>query len=91
MTAPFEPSMQTFLITDGILLGLALLQALLGVLFFRPFAAITLFFLQCFFLFGGAVLAIGFSDLPYRFWGWVCLILFAPFFILGFRFWRKAA
>ena len=87
----FEPSTLTFLFTDAVLLLVSVLQAVLGILFFRPFAAVTLFFLQCLFLFTGAVITLGFSDMPFRFWGWGCLVAFAPLFIMGFRFWRRPA
>jgi len=49
--------MESLLITDACLLGLSLIQAVLGIIVFKPRPAVISFFIQCFFLFASAVIA----------------------------------
>ena len=75
--------MENLLILSAVLLGLALLQALVGILFFRPGPSLLSFFFQSLFLFAAAVLALGFTFQQHRVWGWLCLGAVFIFFLEG--------
>jgi hypothetical protein len=80
--------MEALLFTLAVLLGLALVQALVGIFFFRPFSAVWNFFFQCLILFSSTVLVLGFTFEQRFTLGWLFVGLFVLFFALGFRSWK---
>jgi hypothetical protein len=81
---------ETLIKTSLALLGLALVQAVVGILFFRPRPVVASFFFQALFIFIAAVIAVGFAFEHHMTLAWLSLGVFAFLFICGFRCWRKA-
>ena len=83
--------MEILLITDAVLMGAALFQAVVGILFFRPGTVVTFFFFQSLALFASAVVVLGttFDKRLACAWGFVGL--FAVITIMGLRAWRKGS
>jgi len=82
--------LEILLKTAAFLLCLALLQGIVGIVFFRRRAALVYFFFQTLFLFWSAVAVLAFQGKTGAFAGWGCIVLFGLFFLAGFRAWKKS-
>lgn len=74
---------------NAILLGVALLQSLVGILFFRSGPALVVFFFQSFFLTLSTALIMGFTFPARHLIGWICVVLYIYLALLGIRHWKK--
>lgn len=81
--------MELLLYVNALLLGTALLQALIGILFFRHGPALVVFFLQTFFLTWSTVLLVGFAFEARHLCAWICVVLYIYLAIIGLRHWKK--
>jgi len=72
-----------------LLLGLAVIQALVGIVFFRHWTALVWFLAETLLLFGTAVAIMILPDGTGSFAGWVGGGLFTLIFVFSFRSWRK--
>jgi hypothetical protein len=81
--------MKILLITNGILMILALVQAVVGILFRRPGPALTTFFFQSLVLVCSFTLAVGFTFDHHLLCGWLFIGLFVYLFLIGFREWKR--
>ena len=77
------------MIHDGVLLGLSLLQVVVGVLFFRTRAALVWFFFQSLLVIVAAIATLSFAPDASLMVGWSCRAGFSVFFFTAFRAWRR--
>jgi hypothetical protein len=75
--------------TSFLLVLLAVIQAVVGILFYRPRPVVAHFFCQTLFVFIAIVIAVGFAFEHHLTVAWLSLGVFFLFFIYGFRNWRK--
>lgn len=83
--------MNTILIVDAVLLGLALVQAAAAIVFFnRLRSGVVLFFFQSLLLFGSFTAGVVVADSTGRAAAWILAGLGAVLILAGFRSWRRA-
>ena len=81
--------MIALLVSCAVLYGLGLLQALVGILLFRPREALSLFFLQSLCLFAAAFLGAAFEFRLHLAAAWALVGGFGLFFVYGFTRWKR--
>ena len=81
--------MDPLVMLNAVLLGVALLQALVGILFFRRGPALVVFFFQSFFIIMSTGLVMGFAFEARHLIGWICIVLYIYLALLGVRHWKK--
>ena len=81
--------METVLTVAALLLALALVQAVVGILFFPPRPVLASFFFQALFVFIAVVVAVGFAFEHPLTLSWLLVGVYALLFLLGFRCWRR--
>ncbi|MHC4944538.1 MAG: hypothetical protein ACYTG7_16090 [Planctomycetota bacterium] len=76
-------------ILNGVLLVLAVLQAIIGIVFFRPAPALWFFFFQVLVLTLSTFLMVGFVFEARYICAWVCIALFFYLALLSYKRWTK--